>query len=123
MTTRTFCKCTLMMVILLASATAGGAQVAPTPAQIESLWSLANRIRSKSQEEVTTLGRQQLQPAITAEQQAEGIRNNLAGQAFRLAGRIECLNWLVREYPRIRGNMDQNAVQQVNALRRELSHL
>jgi|SRR5215213_568771 len=123
MCSRTFCKCVLTIVILLAFATAGRAQVTPTPEQIDFVSGLAKRILSKLQEEVTTLQRQQLQPAITAEQQVEGTPNNLAGQASRIAGRIECLNWLVREYPRIRVNMDQTAIQQIAALRRELAQL
>src|SRR5215212_2101836 len=123
MTSYTFCRCTLTIVIVLAFATAGRAQVAPTPEQMEFVTVVGNRIRSKSQAEITTLQVQQLQPAITAQQQAEGIRNDLTGQSSRLAGRIECMNWLVKEYPRIRGNTDQNTVQQVNSLRRELLQL
>jgi hypothetical protein len=124
MTSYTFCKCTLTSVILLAFATAVSAQVAPTPEEIQFVSVLGKRIRSKSQAEVATMQTQQLEPAITAEQQAERVRNDLVTQSFRIGGRIECLNRLLREYPRIRGNADPNITQQqINALRAELLQL
>ena len=124
MPTYTICRCALTIVILLAFASAGRAQVAPTTEQREFVTVLGTRIRSQSQAEVTILQAQQLQPAITAEQQAERVRNDLILQSNRIGGRIECLNWIMSEYPRIRGNTDPNiAQQQLNSWRRDLALL
>lgn len=124
MPTYTICRCALTIVILLGFASAGRAQVAPTTEQREFVTVLGTRIRSQSQAEVTILQAQQLQPAITAEQQAERVRNDLILQSNRITGRIECLNWIMSEYPRIRGNTDPNiAQQQINSWRRDLALL
>lgn len=119
----TFGKFALAIVILLAFATAGRAQVAPTQEQLRFVSVLGGRIESKSQEEIKTLQEGQLEKAIKAEQQAKLVSRNLTGQACGLAARIEFLSWLVREYPRMRGNMDQNTMQRVNAWQAEVTEL
>jgi len=110
----------LPIVVVLAFASAARAQVAPTPEQKQFITVLVNRIRSKSPDEVTALQRQRLQPAMTAEQQAERDRDGLSTQYVGLVGRIDCLNWMIT---RLRGRTDAPTVQLVNALRLEAFQL
>ena len=116
----TICKFALAIVILLAVATPGRAQVAPTHEELARV--LRDRIHTLTQAEVATL-RTKLQSAVKAEQQAEGIRMDRAGEVCRLIARREFLDWLAREYPRMRGNMDQGTMQQVNSWQREIQRL
>jgi hypothetical protein len=123
MTNYTIGKFVLAIVILLSFAAAGRAQVVPTPEQLEFVRTVGNRIRSTSQAEVARLRTQQLQPAITAEQQFEQMRSDLTSHVSRLTARIECLNWLVRNYRQIREGADRNTVQQVNSWQRDVLQL
>ena len=121
MTQYSFGKGMLFILIVLIGSAAVHAQPARTPLQDEFVTVLGGRIRSASEAEVATLRTQQLDPAVAAEQQTEVIWCSLAEQVVIFRDRIACSNALIANYPRIRGNMDQIAVQQVNALRREVA--
>jgi hypothetical protein len=120
MTNYTVSKLALAIMMLPGFASAGHAQVAPTPEQVDFVKVVGKRIRAALQADIATSKTQELEPAITAEQQLARTWTDLFGQASRLDARIKCLDWYLQQR---RANADRDTMQQIDSWRRELFQL